>query len=96
MTDQPLTIDLTKYIEVRLFGERPHILDSRVPVAAIAYNARTNGWGVERLMDEFGLSEAEVLAALLYYEQHRDHIDALEAAYQEALDREYRLHNGEN
>lgn len=42
MTDQLSKVDLTKYIEVRLFGERPHIRDSRVPVAVIAYNARTH------------------------------------------------------
>ena len=72
-------VDLTKYIETRFFGERPHIRGRRVPVAFIAYNARTNAWDIARLAYEFTLSEAEVAAALLYYQEHKDLIDAQEA-----------------
>lgn len=39
---------------------------------------------------QFTLSEAEVLAALLYYEENRDAIEAQEAAYQRALDKAHR------
>jgi len=81
MADQaPTTVDLRKYIEVRIFGERPHIRGRRIPVATIAYNARTNGWSVSELAYNFGLSEPEVLAALLYYQEHQTEIDALEEA----------------
>jgi hypothetical protein len=41
------------------------------------------------------LSEAQVLSALLYYEEHKAEIDAQEAAYQAELDEAYRLY-GEN
>ena len=61
------------------FGERPHIRGRRVPVAFIAYNARTNAWDIAPLAYEFTLSEAEVAAALLYYQEHKDLIDAQEA-----------------
>lgn len=44
-------------------------------------------------MQEFGLDRAEVLAALLYYEEHQALIDAQEAENQAELDRLYRLHN---
>jgi uncharacterized protein (DUF433 family) len=86
----PATVDLTKYIERRLFGERPHIRGRRIPVATVAYNAHTHRWSVAEVAHNFGLSEAEVLAALLYYAENQDEIDAQEAAYQAALDEDYR------
>jgi len=84
------TIDLSKYIEIRLFEDRPHIRGRRIPVATIAYNARTNGWGVSELAENFGLTDEQVLAALLYYSEHTAEIDAQEAAYQAELDNAYR------
>jgi uncharacterized protein (DUF433 family) len=83
---------LDKYIETRIFGERPHIRGRRIPVATIAYNAHTHQWGVTRLTREFGLTEAEVLAALLYYEEHKEQIDAQEKDYQAELDEAFRLY----
>ena len=95
MTDQTPVLDLSKYIEIRAFGERPHVRGRRIPVATIAYSARSQGWDVARLVYEFTLSEAQVLSALLYYEEHHDEIDAQEAAYQAELDEAQRLY-GEN
>jgi len=86
MTDQAPALDLSKYVEIRLFGDRPHIRGRRVPIATIAYNAVSQGWDVARLAYEFTLSEAQVLSALLYYEEHKSEIDAQEAAYQAELD----------
>ncbi len=88
--EAPATVDLRKYIETRLFGERPHIRGRRVPVATIAYNARTSNMHVAELAYDFGLKEVEVLAALLYYEEHRGEIDAQEAAEQALFDEAYR------
>lgn len=82
MTDQTApAVDLDKYIETRIFGERPHVRGRRIPVATLAYSARSQGWGVAELVYNFTLSEAQVLAALLYYQEHKDLIDAQEAAY---------------
>lgn len=39
-------IDLSKYIEVRLFGERPHIRGRRIPVGDLVGWAESQGWGV--------------------------------------------------
>src|SRR3954451_19661895 len=75
MTDQAPALDLSKYVEVCLFGERPHIRGRRVPVATIAYSAVSQGWDVTRLAYEFTLSEAQILSALLYYEEHKSEID---------------------
>jgi uncharacterized protein (DUF433 family) len=81
------TLELTKYIDKRFFGERPHIRGRRIPIAVIASALRDNaGVGVPELMYSYSLSEAEVLAALLYYEQHHAEIEAQEAA----IDEEYR------
>jgi uncharacterized protein (DUF433 family) len=92
MASQAPPLDLSKYIESHSFGERPHIRGRRVPVATIAYSAHSQGWDIARLASEFTLSEAQVLSALLYYEEHKDEIDAQEAAYQAELDEAQRLH----
>jgi uncharacterized protein (DUF433 family) len=84
MTPDVPVVDLSKYIETRFFGERPHIRGRRVPVATVAHNYRTNGWSVAETAYNFGLSETEVLAALLHYEEHKAQIDAQE-------DEEFRL-----
>jgi len=88
----PTTVDLRKYIEVRIFGERPHIRGRRIPVATIAYSAASQGWSVSELAYQFTLSEQQVLAALLYYQEHKAMIDALEEAEQALLDEAYRLY----
>jgi uncharacterized protein (DUF433 family) len=92
MTDQtvPTTVDLKKYIEVRLFGERPHIRGRRIPVATIVYTARDNNHGVRELAYDFTLSEAEVLSALLYYSEHKAEIDAQEETEEVLFDDMYR------
>ncbi len=81
MTDQtytPTPVDLHKYIEVRLFGDRPHIRSKRIPVALVAKRMTANGWTIAETAYDFTLSEAEVLAALLYYEEHLNEIQQQE------------------
>lgn len=88
MLPLPITqIDLSAYIETRLFGERPHLVNRRIPIATIARSAQELGWSVERLKEEFFISEAEVLAALLYYAEHHALIEAQESVYQSELNR---------
>ena len=89
-TQAPDTIDLSKYIEVCIFGERPHIRGRRIPVATIAYSAASEGWSIAELAYQFGLSEEQVLAALLYYREYAALIDEQEAAYQALLDEDQR------
>lgn len=96
MTDQlqiPTTVDLSKYIETRLMENRPHIRGRRVPVALLAYSARSEGWNAAELSYQFSISEAEALAALLYYEEHQTEIDDLEAVEQAELDKMQNLHD---
>ena len=66
MLPLPITqVDLSAYIETRLFGERPHLLGRRIPIATIARSAQELSWSVTRLTEEFFITEPEVLAALL-------------------------------
>ncbi|MBN2304678.1 MAG: DUF433 domain-containing protein [Anaerolineae bacterium] len=88
----PSSVDLRKYIDTSLFGERPHIRGRRVPVATVAYSAQSEGWGTSELAYQFTLNEAEVLSALLYYQEHKAEIDAQEAEEQHLLDEMYQLH----
>ncbi len=82
----PATVDLNKYIETRFFGERPHIRGRRVPVAVVVYFARDNNRTISELTDDFNLSEPEVLAALLYYAEHKDVIDIQQVMEQALFD----------
>lgn len=88
-SDIPTIVDLRKYIDATFFGERPHIRGRRVLVSMIAANARANDWSVARLAQEFSLSEAEVLAALLYYDEHKADIDRQDAEEQRLFDEMY-------
>lgn len=85
-SDIPAIVDLRKYIDTAFYGERPHIRGRRVLVSMIAANARANDWSVARLAHEFSLSEAEVLAALLYYDEHTADIDRQDAEEQRLFD----------
>ncbi len=87
-----LTTDLTLYVETRLFGERPHIRGRRVPVATIVAFAQANKWNIDQLAYNFTLTEAQVLAALLYYQEHKEVIDKQEAQEQSQFDEMKRLY----
>jgi uncharacterized protein (DUF433 family) len=72
-------VDLSKYIEIQLMGQRPHIRGRRLPVAFVASAQRENDLSIAEIAEAFTLSEEEVLAALLYYREHRALIDAQDA-----------------
>jgi uncharacterized protein (DUF433 family) len=88
----PTGVDLTKYIEVRIFGNRPYLRGHRIPVATIAHSAHSQQWSMSELAYQFSASEAEVPAALLYYEEDREALEAQEAVYQAELDNMARLY----
>jgi uncharacterized protein (DUF433 family) len=96
MVDQAPAPDLSKYIERRFFGERPHVRGRRIPVATIVYTARDNDHGVAELMYDFSLSESEVLAALLYYAEHKAEIEAQQAEEKAHFDDMHRRQHGED
>ncbi len=71
----PATADLCMYIDFKYFGERPHIRGPRIWVSMIAANEQANQWRISELAADFSLSEEEVLAAILYYPEHKEEID---------------------
>lgn len=85
-------VDLRKYIEVRLFDERPHIRGRRIPVATIVQRMRSNHWTIAETAEDFSLSEAEVSAALLFYEEHKEEIDRQEEEEARLFEEMKRLH----
>jgi uncharacterized protein (DUF433 family) len=91
--DTPAPVDLGKYIETRLFGERPHLRGRRVPVAMVVQRMRANDWTIAETAYDFTLSEAEVTAAILYYEEHKALIDAQEEAEGRLFDKMKRQHS---
>ena len=78
MTEQvvPTTIDLRKYIDFKHFGERPHIRGRRLLVSMVASNAQRS---IQDLAEDFSITEEQVLAALLYYHEHKSEIAAQDA-----------------
>lgn len=74
----PEKADLSKYIELR--DHRPHIRGRRLPIAFIASAESTNHLSIAELAYQFTLSEEQVLAALLYYREHKAEIDAQDQA----------------
>jgi uncharacterized protein (DUF433 family) len=91
-TEIPEKVDLSKYVETRLMGDRPHVRGRRMPVAWVASAAQENGYDIADLMDNYTLSEEQVLAALLYYREHQEELDAQEARYQQEWDETYEQH----
>jgi uncharacterized protein (DUF433 family) len=81
-----MSVDLSKYIDTAHYGERPHIRGRRILVSMIAANAEANSWSIARLAEEFSLSEEQVLAALLYYREHKSEIDRQDAEEQAIFD----------
>lgn len=80
MTTQiPEKVDLSKYVETRLMGDHPHVRGRRMPVAWVASAAPANGYDIADLMDNYTLTEEQVLAALLYYREHQEELDAQDA-----------------
>ncbi len=88
----PTTVDLRKYIETRFYGERPHIRGRRVLVSMIASNEEHNNLSISELAYEFSLSQEEILAALLYYHEHKAVIDQQDIEEQKLFDEMYRLY----
>lgn len=81
MADKIFTVDVDNYIEKRFWdGKFPHIRNRRVRVAWIAEYSHDNQRSIAEIAQDIGLTEMQVAAALLYYEQHKEEIDILEQA----------------
>jgi uncharacterized protein (DUF433 family) len=81
----PATVDLSKYVETRLMGDRPHVRGRRLPVTFVA-SAYDNGQSIVEIMYNYTLSEQQVLAAILYYREHKTELDAQDEREQREWD----------
>jgi uncharacterized protein (DUF433 family) len=70
--------DLSQYIEIRLMENRPHIKNRRLPVSFVAKDF-ANGDTLREIGDNYSITQEQVMAALLYYYEHRDEIDTQDA-----------------
>lgn len=70
-------VDLSKYIEMR--NDRPHIRGRRLPIMFIINTQKAANYTIDELCYDYTLSRAQVLAALLYYQEHQEEMDQLEA-----------------
>jgi uncharacterized protein (DUF433 family) len=61
-------------------GGKPRIAGRRITVADVATWYLRQNRSVDEIVSDFGLSHAQVHAALAYYYDHRTEIDAREAA----------------
>jgi uncharacterized protein (DUF433 family) len=73
-----MTTTLDQHIEVTpgICGGRPRIAGHRITVQDIALWHERLGLSADEISDEYGLSLADIYAALAYYHEHRGEIDA--------------------
>ena len=74
----PEKVDLSKYIEMR--DDRPNVRGRRLPIMLIVLTQQENDLSIADLAYNFTLSEEQVLAALLYYREHKEEMDRQDAA----------------
>ena len=61
----------------------PRIAETRLAVSEIVLWHEQSGWDVEKIAQEFDLTLGQVYAALSYYYDHREQIQAFIAAEKE-------------
>jgi uncharacterized protein (DUF433 family) len=87
----PTKVYLRKYIDTSMFEERPHIRGRRIPVALLVRVARNEKWDIDEIADQYSISTAEALAAMLYYEEHKEEIERQEEVENAKFDEMKRL-----
>ena len=76
---------LSAHIEITpgVLGGKPRIAGRRIGVAFVAMLHDRSGWSADEIAHEYDLTLADVYAALAYYFDHREEIDARSRADQE-------------
>lgn len=88
----PTKTDLRHYIDTEFFEERPHIRRRRIPVALLVRVARNEQWDIDEIATQYSISTAEALAALLYYEEHKEELEQQEKEEFTKFEEMKRLH----
>jgi uncharacterized protein (DUF433 family) len=71
----PEKVDLSHYIHTTLMGDTPHLKGRRLSVYTLTKSYEANGFNVMQTAEDYGISDEEVLVALLYYRQHQTEIE---------------------
>ena len=73
---------LDRHIEITpgVCGGKPRIAGHRITVQNVAFWHEAEGQSVDEIATEYGLTLGDVHAALAYYHDHRESIDAQAAA----------------
>lgn len=72
---QVKTLDAHIDISPDVCGGKPRIAGRRIAVQDIVIWRERLGWAADEIVTEYGLSLADVYAALAYYFDHREEID---------------------
>ena len=86
----PAVLDRHVEITPGVCGGKPRIAGHRITVQNVALLHEAEGRSVDEIATEYGLSLGDVYAALAYYHDHREAIDA-QAADDEAFVAEQRV-----
>ncbi len=85
-----------KYIDFKFYGTRPHIRGRRLLVTMVAANEQADQLRISELASDFSLSVEEVLAAILYYREHKSDLDQQDLEEQKLFNEMYEQHGETN
>jgi hypothetical protein len=86
--EQTQPTDLSNYIEFRPPDERPYLRGRCLVSIVIGYLLKEK-FNLEQVKNKLNLSNAQIAAALLYYEEHKAEVDATEQAFRDQFDANY-------
>jgi hypothetical protein len=86
--EQTQPTDLSNYIEFRPHDERPYLRGRCLVSIVISYLIQDK-FNLQQVKNELNLSNAQIAAALLYYEEHKAEVDAAEQAFHDQFDANY-------
>ena len=72
----PKTLDEHIAVTPGILGGKPHIAGHRISIQDVAIRHEWLGWSADEIASQYGLTLADVYAALAYYYDHREEIDA--------------------
>jgi uncharacterized protein (DUF433 family) len=90
----PEKVDLSKYIEMR--DDRPNIRGRRLPIMFIVITQQSDNTSIADLAYRYTLTEEQVLAALLYYREHKEEMDRQDALDVQMSEEMHKRYGGKN
>ncbi len=85
-------VDLSKYIEMR--DGRPNIRGRRLPVSFVAKDYAEKQRSLSEIAWSYTISEEQVVAAILFYLEHREEVDTQDTQLEQEFDELYERFGG--